>query len=265
MIYREDEALPLLEKASQSSQIGTDAHLELSVLYERRHRLDEALDQVQQFLHDDPSNPEATLLKARIHRRAGDTTQAAQIYEELSTRNGCLPNTKAEAINEWANLLDSQHDYPAALEKLLESKQILIGLPETETAKKRSEQEHVWLHHLTDSVTPAHFENWSERESPNTPESVLLTGCPRSGTTLIEKKPIHHLPHPCLSKATARKPHPLCPTRPTGHCHLLLFQMAPRQHHKRPLSDTRRYLPTHRRGTRRLDQTPGNATGKQLA
>ena len=73
------------------------------------------------------------------------------------------------------------------MEKLQESKQILIGLPETNIAQKRSDQEHRWLHHLTDSVTPSHFKSWSQRESPNSPESVLLTGCPRSGTTLIEK------------------------------------------------------------------------------
>jgi tetratricopeptide (TPR) repeat protein len=187
MIYRVDDALPLLEKAACASQISPEAHLELAVLYERRHRLDEALEQVEKFLHQEPNNPEATLLKARIHRRNGDAEQASHMYEEISSRTGCLSTTKAEALNEWANVLDSQHDYQTAMEKLAESKQILIGLPETNSAQKRSDQEHRWLNHLTDSVTPAHFKNWNERESPNTPESILLTGCPRSGTTLIEK------------------------------------------------------------------------------
>lgn len=191
MIYRTDDALPLLEKAAQSrqqnSQVSADAHLELAVLYERRLRLENALEQTEQFLHHDPTNAEATLLKARILRRSGEATQAAQIYEELASRNGCTSGTKAEALNEWANLLDSQHDYRAAVEKLTESKDILIRLPETKIAQKRSEQEHRWLHRITDTVTPDHFKNWSGRESPNTPESVLLTGCPRSGTTLIEK------------------------------------------------------------------------------
>ena len=33
MIYRTDDALPLLEKASQSSEVSSDAHLELAVIY----------------------------------------------------------------------------------------------------------------------------------------------------------------------------------------------------------------------------------------
>jgi len=187
MIYRSDEALPLLLKATQGGETNPDVHLELAVILERKHRLEQALEETEHFLAKEKNSPEASLLKARILRRMGESNQAASLYEKLSATNGCLPITQAEALNEWANLLDSQQDYKTAFDTLIKSKSILTAQPETEQALKRSQQEHAWLHHLVNSVTPDHFNHWRQRESSHNPASVLLTGCPRSGTTLIEK------------------------------------------------------------------------------
>lgn len=186
MVYRSEEAITVLQKAARRDA-PPDTHLELAVLFERRHRLDEALEEVEQFLHASRGNPEGTLLKARILRRQNGQAEAGLLYEELSTRTGCATLTRAQALNEWANLLDAQQDYGGAITKLLESKALLQVLPESAQSTRQSELEENWLNHFVKSITPEHLAHWTERDSSQTHRAVLLTGCPRSGTTLIEK------------------------------------------------------------------------------
>jgi uncharacterized protein HemY len=187
MAYRSDDAVELLR---QTVRIGTppaEAHLELAVLLERRHLLDEAMESVGRYLGEAPNNPEGTLLMARILRRRGEMPQACAVYEELATRNGSIPATRARALNEWANLLDSLQDYDAAFSKLLESKALLAAMSETGAVSRRMIQEQSRLDHLTESTTPDHLSRWCDGEAIQDQQTVLLTGCPRSGTTLIEK------------------------------------------------------------------------------
>lgn len=187
MIYRTDEALEHFQMAVKSGNTPIEAHLELAFLLERRHQLEQALEETETFLIHEPNNPEATLLKARIIRRMGNTNDAETIYNELSSRNGCALFTKAQALNEWANMLDTQGEYHEAFGKLRESKSIIAELPETQQTQKRCVQEHQWLQHLIDSITSNHLQRWMDRQDQTNHRSTLLTGCPRSGTTLIEK------------------------------------------------------------------------------
>ena len=187
MIHRKDEAIPHLLAAAEHDSTPPEVHLELAVLLERRHQLDEAHEHLNRYLSHDKESPEATLLKARILSRSQRQEDAASVYHELSERNGCTSFTKAQVLNEWANMLDSQGDYRGAWDKLTRSKALLVELPETATAQNRSITEQAWLNHLAESITADHLNRWKDRE-PSTPhQSILLTGCPRSGTTLIEK------------------------------------------------------------------------------
>lgn len=187
MSHRPGEALSILKKIKSNSSAPSVTHLELAVLLERRHQLDEALDSVEQFLRYEKSNVDAQLLKARILRRSGEVETATSIYNELSKKESQSPQIAAQALNEWANLLDQQGDYNEAFAKLTHSKSLLEKLPVTKHSIKRAEFEHTVQNNLLDSLTPEHIENWRSRECQQKHQRVLLTGCPRSGTTLIEK------------------------------------------------------------------------------
>jgi len=188
MSHRQDEALDTLEEARKADPKNQDVHLELAVLYERRHQLEDALESVNQFLGIVPGQSEGLLLRARILRRLGDAGEAVGIYEGLTTGSRSPLQTKAQAANEWAHLLDSQGGYDDAFQKLQESKVILAKVPEFAQTVERSKKEQQWAEHFNASLTSEQIEGWIARGGDLAVEkSILLTGCPRSGTTLIEK------------------------------------------------------------------------------
>ena len=187
MCHRQEEALHTLEKAQAADPSSYDVHLELAVLYERRHQLELALESINQFLAIVPDQSEGMLLKARTLRRMGETEEAKRIYEDLTTGSSSPLQTKAQAANEWAHLLDSQGSYDEAFDKLLESKRIMTRVTEFSQAVERSKLEQSWASHFNASLTQSHLEDWTARRSGAGEKSILLTGCPRSGTTLIEK------------------------------------------------------------------------------
>ncbi|MGB0774831.1 MAG: tetratricopeptide repeat-containing sulfotransferase family protein [Akkermansiaceae bacterium] len=187
MIHRADEAIPHFKAATVIGKTNPDVHIEYAVLLERRGDLSEALDQTERYLSYEQENLEATLLKARIIRRMGRECDAKDIYQSISENSRCSHFTRAQALNEWANLEDSQGDHDGAWEKLRLSKSLISELPESKQASARSVSERAALHHLTDSITREHFTKWASREATIDQRSLLLTGCPRSGTTLIEK------------------------------------------------------------------------------
>lgn len=188
MSFRQEEALEVLLKSRSADPANPEVHLELAVLQERRHLLEDAFESIDRFLSLVPEQREGLLLKARILRRMGSQDQAAAIYESLTGKGGCPLQTKAQAANEWAHLLDAQEDYDGAFQKLLESKKILAELPEFTQTVERSKLEQSWAEQFNESLTSEHIGRWISRGGNLGGEkSILLTGCPRSGTTLIEK------------------------------------------------------------------------------
>jgi tetratricopeptide (TPR) repeat protein len=187
MSYRPDEALDTLQLAKQADPSHPETRLELAVLFERRHQLENALEEVDHFLGSQPHQPEGLLLRARILRRIGDSTEASSIYQKLTSSNSCSALTQSQAWNEWSHLLDQENDFEQAFHHLLKSKEILQNLPETQQASQRSQQEKEWANHFNASLNPDIIQSWISRSNSPDHRSILLTGCPRSGTTLIEK------------------------------------------------------------------------------
>jgi len=61
-----------------------DAHFELAVLYERRHRVDEAEAAVARVLKLNANYFEAWLMRGRLLQRRGETQQAAGMFRRLA-------------------------------------------------------------------------------------------------------------------------------------------------------------------------------------
>jgi tetratricopeptide (TPR) repeat protein len=163
-----------------------DAHLELAVLYERRHRVAEAYALIEDCLRAEPDYLEAELFKARLLRRLEDSASAAAIFRKLAENNEALPLVRAQAWAEIAQQQDREGDFDGAMAAMLECKGFLI--PNETALRKESEALQVHLSNLADSLTPAHWQRWIDAGKAFPPKRMaVLAGFPRSGTTLLEQ------------------------------------------------------------------------------
>lgn len=186
MIFRPNEAITCFERVVAQTRDIPDAYLELAVLYERRHRLEEAHRLVEDCLRAAPDYAEARLFRARLLRRLKQGVEADEQLRRLTTEDGVHPLVQAQAWSEIAQTQDRLGEYRAAMNSLLRCKGILLQYE----APARRESEFV-LQHLTrlaDEVTAEHYQNWT-RAAQDLPacRTAVLTSFPRSGTTLLEQ------------------------------------------------------------------------------
>jgi tetratricopeptide (TPR) repeat protein len=161
------------------------AQIELATLYERQHRLDEAHDLITRALATLPGYLPAWLVKARVQRRRGDTAGAEATLRDLIARAGGDPPVQAEAWAELGQLYDAAGGYDDAWDAVGRSKQLLRA----REAPERHAAEHVLKRfaRLVDALTPRHFARWHDFTPARSHRLALLTGFPRSGTTLLEQ------------------------------------------------------------------------------
>jgi tetratricopeptide (TPR) repeat protein len=186
MMFRPDEAMACFRKVLAATREIPDAYLELAVLCERRHQLEEAHRLIEDCLRSAPDYQEARLFQARLLRRLKQESAADELFRRLATETGVDPIVQAQAWAEIAQALDRQGDYRGAMETMLRCKRIL----QTREAPIWREAQFV-LHHLSrlaESLTAAHFRRWTESVSGWPPrKTAVLTSFPRSGTTLLEQ------------------------------------------------------------------------------
>jgi tetratricopeptide (TPR) repeat protein len=186
MIFRPDKAIECFRRALTLNRNIPDALLELAVLYERRHRLDEASGSIEDCLRFAPDYAEAKLIKARLLRRKKDEAGAETIWRELTGDESVHSLVRAQAWTEIAQACDRHGDYDGAMQATLCGKEILLR----EEAPIRRESDvilHI-LRTLAEAVTPADFERWTGITGGFKRQKLaLLTSFPRSGTTLLEQ------------------------------------------------------------------------------
>jgi tetratricopeptide (TPR) repeat protein len=186
MIFRPEKAFQCLQKALALNRAIPDASLELAVLFERRHRLDEAFACVEDCLRTAPDYLEALLIKARLLRRTKDEAGSESILRALTANADAHPFVRAQAWSEIAQMLDRQGQYDEAMQAMLKCKELL--LPHEAVPRRESEGILRILGTLRDSVTAQHFRRWAEAGQAFPEQKVaLLTSFPRSGTTLLEQ------------------------------------------------------------------------------
>jgi hypothetical protein len=186
MIHRPEKAIDCFQRALARSKDLPDTHLELSVLYERRHRLDEALACINECLRIKPGYHEAQLMKARLFRRLKDETESEKLLRTLTDNDQVHPLVRAQAWTEIAHTLDVHGEYDAAMQAMLKCKELLRE--HEKPFLHESEQLQKILRVIAESVTPEHFQRWAAAGNSFPRQKVaLLTGFPRTGTTLLEQ------------------------------------------------------------------------------
>ena len=109
MIFRPDKAIQCFERVLAQSRQIPDAQLELAVLYERRHRVTEALTLIEDCLRLAPDYLEAELFKARLLRRLKDAAGADALFRKLAENEQAHPQVRAQAWTGIANKQDQEH------------------------------------------------------------------------------------------------------------------------------------------------------------
>lgn len=186
MIFRADKAMSCFERVLSMTKDIPDASLELAILYERRHRVEEAYALIEDCLRTEPGYLEAQFFKARLLRRIKNEAASEALFRDLAANEHAPPQVRAQAWAEIAARHDRQEEYEPAMRAMLQCKQILLQ----REGRLRKESDTVLGHlsALTASLTLDHFHRWSTaaRDLPDK-KTAVLTSFPRSGTTLLEQ------------------------------------------------------------------------------
>ncbi len=186
MIFRPEKAMECFRGVLAATKEIPDAYLELAVLYERRHRVSEALDLIEDCLRAAPDYLEAQLFKARLLRRLKEGNRADSLFRELVRNSNAHPEVRAQAWAEIAQAHDRQQEYEPAMAAMLECK--AIQAQREAALREHAEVVMSHLRTLIDSLTAAHFQRWQEAARGfDMKRLAVLTGFPRSGTTLLEQ------------------------------------------------------------------------------
>ena len=186
MIFRPEKAIECFHRALTLQRDIPDALLELAVLYERRHRLDEAFGCVEDCLRFAPDYLEALLIKARLLRRRKDDLGAETILQGLTANEQAHPMVRAQAWSEIAQWFDRNGEYDQAMDSMQKCKALL--LPHDAPVRRESDVVIGKLKGLADALTREDLLRWTEStRSLERKKVALLTSFPRSGTTLLEQ------------------------------------------------------------------------------
>ena len=172
----------------RSCQFGATSKslLELAKLCERSHALDEAADLIDRILHAEPRSIPALLLRARLERRRGETHQALATLHKIVAGAAARPLLLAQAYGELCTTQDTGGDYDSAWAAALQCKQILLG--HASAAWQAAQFVLARCRRMVDELCSEHFERWRWAPTEGTEQRLaLLTGFPRTGTTLLER------------------------------------------------------------------------------
>jgi len=186
MIHREDLAIRHFEDyVAKAGRKHADAHFELAVLYERRHRVEEAEPRVERLMKLNPHYFEAWLMRGRLLQRRGENEKAGGMFRRLALSSEAHIITRAQAWAALATLADMQGDYAEAIRCMAKCKDIQIA--HAQVFQSHSDVVLGNLQRFGESITADHLRRWRLQKDLGPPLRVSqLTGFPRSGTTLLE-------------------------------------------------------------------------------
>lgn len=181
-----ERAMASYECAAQLPGAGPVTWMELASLYERAHRLDEAEELIERTVRSGSNLPIVSLVRGRIQRRQKRLEQAEATFQALI---GQLPEDSEWACQAWSELAlmkDREGDFVGASDAIDCCKRVQKA--HEAPFWSASEKVHEQMRELIAAVTRDDFRSWREATGHLTEERIaLLSGFPRSGTTLLEQ------------------------------------------------------------------------------
>ncbi len=184
-------ATACFEQARAADPRGINSRISLAVLLEQNHKLEQARSAVQECLRIDPRDDQARYFLAVLDRREGQFESAEQRLRDLIASEPRHPFVRYACRYELAQVLDRTDRFDEAIRFLIDAKQIVRGLTDTNLLIKGYDQGAESARRFTNNLPKNILEIWSNyfpapKRSP-IPRLAFLGGHPRSGTTLIEQ------------------------------------------------------------------------------
>jgi len=177
-------ALAYYHQAAARPHCGLGAWMGLARICERLHRLDEAAEALDRARGIQPDLPLLITMDAQLARRRGETDRAEKLLRGELARPMRDAEARWRAWYELAAICDARSEYDEAWECALRAKQITAA--EAERYRQANAAAEAEGAALLAALQPEHFHRWMEN-APAHPPLAVLTGYPRSGTTLIEQ------------------------------------------------------------------------------
>ena len=152
---------------------------------ERLNRLSEAALAVSEGRSRFHDHFGLLLLEARLARSSGHIEEAERLARDVVGMSGAPPDIRCQAGYELGHALDAQDRCGEAYTAFIAAKQ--IQQPHAQTF------EHTWraraqrLRAAEDLPTAEDFRHWTQEPPATSRRHAFLVGCPRSGTTLLER------------------------------------------------------------------------------
>jgi Tfp pilus assembly protein PilF len=186
MLKLPERALERFRESAQLPGAGPPTWMELANLCERAHQLDEAEQLIGRTVDAGFDLPQVSLVRARIERRQRRTDQAEATLRNLIAKLPADSEWSCQAWSDIALIKDDAGDFAGAVEAIGNCKRIQgrheARYWETSERIQRQTQE------LFGALTQDDLRRWRDEAAALPPQRVaLLTGFPRSGTTLLEQ------------------------------------------------------------------------------
>lgn len=182
MIHRGRKALDALSRSAAGAAPDPSAGLELAMLLDRAGRMEEADAVLAARLERQPAFTEGRFFQAHVAIRRGDAARAVPVLESIAADVRHHPYLRTRACYALAEAADRAGDPAGAIQQALRAK--AFGEPDAEPLKRIASLIRKQGDQLARALSPAALADWKKDKHPPV---VLLTGSPRSGTTLLEK------------------------------------------------------------------------------
>ncbi len=180
-----NRAIASYEQAANLPGGGPPTWMELASLLERAHRLDEAEELIERTVRSSFDLPLVALVRGRVQRRQKRLDQAESTFRSLVEKS---PDSEwsCQAWAEIALMKDAQEDYGSAVAAIENCKQLQRA--QEQPYWDASHKLHSRLMELNGALDRETIRRWRGATADLTSHrTALLTGFPRSGTTLLEQ------------------------------------------------------------------------------
>ena len=186
-----DRARACFSQAADANPQGINPRISLAVLLEQQHQIGEARVVVEQCLAIDPGDDQARYFRAVLDRRENKLEDAERHLRDLIASEPKHPYVRYACRYELAQVLDRSDRFDEAIRLLIEAKQVVRALTNTELLIKGYDQSAENARRFTNDQPQNILRTWAtffpEKKRQPIPPLAFLGGHPRSGTTLLEQ------------------------------------------------------------------------------
>ena len=206
-IRRPERARACFAQAAAAAPNAINPRISLAVLLEQNHQLVQARKAVQECLAIDPRDDQARYFASVLERRENNLEAAERGLRELLASEPKHPYVRYACRYELAQVLDRTERFGEAMALLVEAKQIVGSLTQTELLIKGYDQGAEAARRFTVGLPKRILQTWAEEfpvaKREPLPALAFLGGHPRSGTTLLEQMLDAHPKIAALDEPTA--------------------------------------------------------------